>query len=29
MIWAYWVSGILTVLIMVYLVVAVLLAEKF
>jgi K+-transporting ATPase KdpF subunit len=29
MIWAYWVSGILTVLIMIYLVVAVLLAEKF
>jgi len=29
MIWAYWVSGIITVLIMVYLVVAVLLAEKF
>ena len=29
MIWAYWVSGIITVLLMVYLVVAVLLAEKF
>ncbi|MGA2173269.1 MAG: K(+)-transporting ATPase subunit F [Sedimentisphaerales bacterium] len=29
MIWAYWVSGILTVLLMIYLVVAVLLAEKF
>jgi K+-transporting ATPase KdpF subunit len=29
MIWAYWVSGILTVLLMIYLIVAVLLAEKF
>ena len=29
MIWAYWVSGIITVLIMIYLVVAVLIAEKF
>jgi K+-transporting ATPase KdpF subunit len=29
MIWAYWVSGIITVLLMIYLVVAVLLAEKF
>jgi K+-transporting ATPase KdpF subunit len=29
MVWAYWVSGILTVLLMIYLVVAVLLAEKF
>ena len=29
MIWAYWISGILTVLLMIYLVVAVLLAEKF
>ncbi|MGA2323764.1 MAG: K(+)-transporting ATPase subunit F [Sedimentisphaerales bacterium] len=29
MIWAYWVSGILAVLLMIYLVVAVLIAEKF
>jgi K+-transporting ATPase KdpF subunit len=29
MIWVYWVSGIITVLLMIYLVVAVLLAEKF
>jgi K+-transporting ATPase KdpF subunit len=29
MVWAYWVSGIITVLLMIYLVVAVLLAEKF
>ena len=29
MTWAYWVSGILTVLLMIYLVVAVLVAEKF
>jgi K+-transporting ATPase KdpF subunit len=29
MIWAYWLSGIITVLLMIYLVVAVLLAEKF
>jgi K+-transporting ATPase KdpF subunit len=29
MTWIYWVSGILVVLIMIYLVVAVLLAEKF
>jgi K+-transporting ATPase KdpF subunit len=29
MIWAYWISGIITVLLMIYLVVAVLLAEKF
>ena len=29
MIWAYWVSGIITVLLMIYLIVAVLLAEKF
>jgi K+-transporting ATPase KdpF subunit len=29
MVWVYWVSGILTVLLMIYLVVAVLLAEKF
>lgn len=29
MIWAYWVSGVITVLLMIYLVVAVLLAEKF
>jgi K+-transporting ATPase KdpF subunit len=29
MIWAYWVSGIITVLLMIYLVVAVLIAEKF
>jgi K+-transporting ATPase KdpF subunit len=27
--WAYWVSGILSVLLMIYLVVAVLIAEKF
>ncbi len=29
MVWAYWISGIVTVLLMIYLVVAVLLAEKF
>jgi K+-transporting ATPase KdpF subunit len=29
MTWAYWVSGILTVLLLIYLTVAVLLAEKF
>jgi K+-transporting ATPase KdpF subunit len=29
MVWVYWVSGMLTVLLMIYLVVAVLLAEKF
>ena len=29
MIWAYWISGIITVLLMIYLVAAVLLAEKF
>jgi K+-transporting ATPase KdpF subunit len=29
MVWVYWISGILTVLLMIYLVVAVLLAEKF
>jgi K+-transporting ATPase KdpF subunit len=29
MVWVYWVSGILTVLLMIYLIVAVLLAEKF
>jgi K+-transporting ATPase KdpF subunit len=29
MVWAYWVSGILAALLMIYLVVAVLLAEKF
>jgi len=29
MTWVYWVSGIITVLLMIYLVVAVLLAEKF
>jgi K+-transporting ATPase KdpF subunit len=29
MIWAYWVSGILAALLMIYLIVAVLLAEKF
>jgi K+-transporting ATPase KdpF subunit len=29
MIWAYWVSGILSLLLLVYLIAAVLLAEKF
>jgi K+-transporting ATPase KdpF subunit len=29
MVWVYWISGILTVLLMIYLIVAVLLAEKF
>ena len=29
MTWVYWVSGIITVLLMIYLVMAVLLAEKF